>query len=391
MIKNLFWLFETFFLGLLSFFVPKNKSLLVFWSSRWKNISWNPMIFYKYLDSLEWLNYDLRYHVHEDNSLLWYNVFGWNKFIIWRNLLRANYIFIDYCGFDVWINWVLRWKFNVIQMRHWEWIKSKGLLSSKYLSNRNSIVLFFEKREYNTYKYILGNPWTKWIKELVFNNKNILEFGVPRNDLLIFNDIRNIVEKKDVKSFINNFSEFDKVILYAPTFKKYNNDPPFSFLELSFIQEMCENMNYIFLFKKHIHDNRDFFNGQPYEYNNIIDVWKLISCDSTDLLPHIDILVTDFSSIYIDFVLSKKPILFYHNKLTEYLENERELLYDVKLIRNKETTAIQFETLIYILSNINWIVITDEYKSERIRLENFFYSDYDRINSVCSKLLHLIN
>ena len=46
-------------------------------------------------------------------------------------------------------------------MWHGEPIKKIGFLSDLYISRRNPIVLFFEKLEYKTYKYILSNPSTK--------------------------------------------------------------------------------------------------------------------------------------------------------------------------------------------------------------------------------------
>lgn len=50
-------------------------------------------------------------------------------------------------------------------------------------------------------------------------------------------------------------------------------------------------------------------------------------CDVYPLLGEIDILITDYSSIYFDFLLVDRPIIFFPYDLVEYQQRERDLLF----------------------------------------------------------------
>ena len=45
-------------------------------------------------------------------------------------------------------------------------------------------------------------------------------------------------------------------------------------------------------------------------------------------LKHADVLVTDYSSIYFDYILTGKPIIFFDYDLKEYLHDSREMYFD---------------------------------------------------------------
>ena len=50
--------------------------------------------------------------------------------------------------------------------------------------------------------------------------------------------------------------------------------------------------------------------------------------DPYPLLKLIDVLITDYSSIYFDFMLTNKPIIFFPYDLEEYLMKSREMYFD---------------------------------------------------------------
>lgn len=53
-----------------------------------------------------------------------------------------------------------------------------------------------------------------------------------------------------------------------------------------------------------------------------------ISGDIYSIINNMDALVTDYSSIYFDFLLSGKPIIFFPLDMAEYLNSDREFYYD---------------------------------------------------------------
>ena len=50
--------------------------------------------------------------------------------------------------------------------------------------------------------------------------------------------------------------------------------------------------------------------------------------DHYTFLEEADVLVTDYSSIYFDFLLTDKPVVFFDYDLEEYLSDTREMYFD---------------------------------------------------------------
>ena len=50
--------------------------------------------------------------------------------------------------------------------------------------------------------------------------------------------------------------------------------------------------------------------------------------DIYPLLKHTDMMITDYSSIYFDYLLLDKPIIFYPYDFEQYTKDDRNLLFD---------------------------------------------------------------
>jgi CDP-glycerol glycerophosphotransferase len=61
-------------------------------------------------------------------------------------------------------------------------------------------------------------------------------------------------------------------------------------------------------------------------YDNIIVIDSLY--DPYPFLKMADRLVTDYSSIYFDFLLTDRPVIFFHYDLEQYLEGSRDMYFD---------------------------------------------------------------
>jgi CDP-glycerol glycerophosphotransferase (TagB/SpsB family) len=65
--------------------------------------------------------------------------------------------------------------------------------------------------------------------------------------------------------------------------------------------------------------------------------------DVNDLLPAVDILITDYSSIYFDFLLLDRPMIFSCHDLEEYIRDRGLMMdYDLNTPGPKVRTAEQF-------------------------------------------------
>lgn len=137
---------------------------------------------------------------------------------------------------------------------------------------------------------------------------SIIEDGYPRNDLILNTDkdyFENVIRVSGL-AIDNNKSN----VLYAPTWKGQN------------LTSAKDDMNQIIsdmnLLKKDIGDNYNIFiKVHPFlydtakKYDEIKDMLIPDFFDTNELLSIVDVLITDYSSIFFDFLVTGKPILFY--------------------------------------------------------------------------------
>lgn len=144
--------------------------------------------------------------------------------------------------------------------------------------------------------------------------------GYPRNDELADTQ-DNLSEKKLEMRKKLKIDENKKIILYAPTFREYSKDeeravflkPPINF-------EEWENQlgdEYVLLVSAHYAIEK--FLGVPKGNNFVKNVTG--KYDINQLLIVSDLLITDYSSILIDYSILGKPILSYDFDFKEYSEN----------------------------------------------------------------------
>ena len=121
----------------------------------------------------------------------------------------------------------------------------------------------------------------------------------------------------------NRHDEQIKKILYAPTFRN-SMASPFArdILDLDRMDSFAEEKNCLFVLKLHplmeglLDDDR---------YQNI-----LFHAPLADIYPALslfDVLITDYSSIYFDFLLLDRPIIFFPYDYDAYLREDRALLF----------------------------------------------------------------
>lgn len=156
------------------------------------------------------------------------------------------------------------------------------------------------------------------------DKSKIKPLGLPRLDYYFEkHDLNNLKEDFFKKYGINS----KKIILYAPTFRdeeRYNN--VFDFLDLKKFNEVLGD-DYVLALRLHP-KIRDFYT------ENIESVEEYIDCSDypseQELMMLSDILITDYSSIMIEFAILDKPIIFFVYDLDNYLRTERGFYYDFK-------------------------------------------------------------
>ena len=208
------------------------------------------------------------------------------------------------------------------------------------------------------------------------NNKTqILEFGLPRNDVLLRNK-NNYILIKNIKNKMKLFDE-EKIILYAPTFR---DDLSVDCYDLDF-KEILKTFNDSFN-KKHkilirLHPNVAESNTIFKFDEEIVNVTYYP--DIQELLLISDYLITDYSSTLFDFINLNKPVFLVTLDIEKY-KNERGLVDDyfnlpfsnshsnsefINVIKNFNIDEYNKKIYLYV-SNSKFIQYDDGFASKKV-------------------------
>ncbi|MHA1770222.1 MAG: CDP-glycerol glycerophosphotransferase family protein [Candidatus Thorarchaeota archaeon] len=143
--------------------------------------------------------------------------------------------------------------------------------------------------------------------------RQIIPLGYPRNDVLL-------QPSKKTLSLHTLFSDLDfsSVILYAPTWRDYSKTIffPWDDYDSEQLEEWLERNNALLLLRTHRNDNITLSQSKR------IRAFGFDKCpEVTDILPEVDILVTDYSSITADFLLLDRPIVYVPYDVDEFTKH----------------------------------------------------------------------
>ncbi|EEY71438.1 glycosyl/glycerophosphate transferase involved in teichoic acid biosynthesis TagF [Grimontia hollisae CIP 101886] len=176
--------------------------------------------------------------------------------------------------------------------------------------------------------YFLSNSsyLTEKLKSAFCLKENqILEFGLPRNDLLL-----GELENQQLIQQLKNRLELPlgkRVLLYAPTYRDVNylNGEYFT-RNLLDVENFVDTFGdeYVLMFRGH------YFTSNIKSNSSFIDVSKYPNI--TELLLITDVLVTDYSSIMFDFSLTNRNIFLFQTDYRDYSNNIRGVYFDIRQV-----------------------------------------------------------
>ena len=194
-------------------------------------------------------------------------------------------------------------------------------------------------------------------KEIFPNIKKTVIIGELRYDIFFANtDKRKILKKYSLEKYIN-----DKIITYLPTYRHFKD----SFQPLF---KNIPNLKDAVIFEKS-HSMEEYHSNSTKSVVNISN----LRIDTQELLSITDILITDYSSCYVDFLLTDRPVIFYMYDLEEYIL-KKGLFYrpdefvSSNICRN-EIEVLESIKLLLINPNIN--------KEKRKAMKNKFHKYQD--------------
>jgi CDP-glycerol glycerophosphotransferase len=144
--------------------------------------------------------------------------------------------------------------------------------------------------------------------------------GDPRDDVLLRGtaESRRSAARELLAEAVGVPREDQRVLLYAPTWRDGEVDPGIpSTEEWLRIAAMLEASDSLLLVRPHPHGVGDYAEGFALS-DRIRLLGAAVCVDVTPVLPAVDLLITDYSSIAFDFALTGRPILFLAADVTAY-------------------------------------------------------------------------
>jgi CDP-glycerol glycerophosphotransferase len=208
-------------------------------------------------------------------------------------------------------------------------------------------------------------------------------------------DLPNYLKREN--DYINNIKKGKILITYAPTYRQTKATDTAKYYEFSEneifeLKNILLKHNAIFGFRMHYFRNSiKLFNIEKYIDNKVIyDLGHNVITDIAPIIRQSDIIITDYSSVFIEaLALKKKSIAFVYDK-EEYEKFEDGLLYDYNIVfpgAVVDNFGKLIEAIDNSLSNIN-SQLEDKYKIA----QKIFYKYLDCENSrrVVERIVKLI-
>lgn len=360
----------------LSFFMPRNKKIWLFGSTFGRRFADNPRYLYLYVSQhKEELGIQPIWISHDRDIVEFLNQNGYEAYDyhslkgIWYALRGKIYLFDNYSkDINFWQSG------GAIKVNLWHGIPLKKIQADNIFDKFRHPKNFWEKlrnfpRNLSDEKpdhYVLTtSKFMRPIFSSAFRTNNILISGYPRNDSMLSKNLVNLytdLEQRLLQRIKKKVREENlRMLYYMPTFRD-SEKKFFEVVKLEKLNVFLQSNQLLLCIKLHPKSRlRKKF--EELESQNIIVI-------DADTDPYVFIkdsllLITDYSSIYFDYLLSGKPIVFFDYDLAEYLHDAREMYFDYEEYTPGRKAAAFDELQKAILDTLQ---DGDLYKEERARM-----------------------
>lgn len=361
-----------------------DSNTIVFESYNGKNYSCSPKAIYEYMrNETRFIEYKFIWIFKEPKNYQFLTEDKRTSLVKYctkeceKALAKAKYWVFNYRALDHWIP-----KKEQIYMQCWHGtpLKKLGYDLEKTDNAMNSQDEIRDKyyRDAKRFKYLLSpcafateKFKTAWNLKAMGKENAIIEIGYPRNDFLVNYSIDDVVR---IKKKLNLDGIDKKIILYAPTWRDNQHKSGIGYtykteIDFEYLREKLE-ADYIILFRAHylVANSFDFrrYKGFIYDVSEIDDINELYVIS--------DMLVTDYSSVFFDYAILEKPIIFFMYDLEEYRDEIRGFYLRLDELPGEIVTVESELQKIIRASNIN------NYKSCTRRKYKEFNQKFNNLN-----------
>lgn len=166
--------------------------------------------------------------------------------------------------------------------------------------------------------------------------------GFPRNDVLMSADVTSVDDR--VRPLVDEAASRQlPIFLYMPTFR--DDDSRFDF-PLQELEAMASRLGVMLVVKLHLVDGLRQKSFVPDPQGNLRLLDPMI--DASTIFPAATSLISDYSSVVFDFILTEKPVIFFVPDLDQYLRHSRSFYYDFEEVTSgpKAKTLDELEAAI---------------------------------------------
>lgn len=209
---------------------------------------------------------------------------------------------------------------------------------------------------------------------------NLIFAGYPRNDILSKTHNKQKITNVILTHIEAKISNKSKTVIYMPTWRDDKSDFFIeSKLDFTKLDAIFGENNALLLLK--LHPNISL-SGQHDNYKNIIMLES--SIDVYSLFLSTDMLITDYSSVFFDYLIVDKPIVFYPFDLDTYLNENREFYFNYEdFVPGRIAKDFQ-ELCTYIFDKEE-----AKYATKRAQMKNVFWKY--QVGNSSSAIIDIIN
>ena len=275
------------------------------------------------------------------------------------------------------IRWVDLNKQKVVNLTHGLPFKtSKGLMPADH-----------------TFNYLLSSsedvsPYI--VNEFMSDASKCFVSGMPRNDLMFE---KNSNADKLIK-------KYNKFIIWLPTYKKHkdvkdldftsyeNTVPLFNNEDLKSLNDTLKRMNILLILK--FHPAQDLSGFKEEKFSNL-KLWKNEELNKNgislySLLGVSDALITDYSSVYVDYLLMDKPVAFVQDDINVFVEKRGFAFNNISDYIAGEILKTK-DDFVGFLQHIS--KGEDKYKKERNKIKDFYHKYQD--GNSCERIAEIFD
>jgi CDP-glycerol glycerophosphotransferase len=241
-----------------------------------------------------------------------------------ETLARASTIVVDTFDFKNSLYAPLTNYARIIQLWHGVGFKKIGLVEKDSAVPQNYESKHLESL-YSGYHTVVSTSqfYCEEVFGKSFRAEHFVDLGYPRNDALFYRPTKDSMLNCDNDAFqqVASIRKQRKTILYAPTFRDHEGSPFGGGLDFERLHNFLDEEGLHLIIKTHRLTDLQISSSTPHItiYANDRDAYPFFQM--------IDVMITDYSSIYMDYLLLDRPVVFYCPDYDHYVTHNREFQF----------------------------------------------------------------